>query len=139
MRVARISTVLVPIAFVAIAWVLASKGYLARFEVLISFGIVAFLVMWAWRRSLLSSLPPEYKPWISKSTKKQRVSIGGALAMMIVITMIVPLCTIAFMYLSPGVSESWKSFSICLLLIGWASKIPLAILITEWHLFHDPT
>ena len=136
-RIARISTMLVPIALVAIAWLLASKGYLARFEVLISYGIVAFLVMWAWRRSLLSSLPPEYEEWMRKSSKKQRVRVGRALAMMIVVTMLIPICTIAFMYLAPEVSESWKSFSTCMLLIGWASKIPLAILITEWHLFRD--
>ena len=136
-RIARISTMLVPIALLAIAWLLASKGYLARFEVLISYGVVAFLVMWAWRRSLLSSLPPEYEQWIRKSTKRQRVGVGRSLAMMIVVTMLIPICTIAFMYLAPEVSESWKSFSTCMLLIGWASKIPLAILITEWHLFRD--
>jgi uncharacterized membrane protein len=135
MRIARVSTVLVPIAFLAIAWVLASKGYLARFDVLIGYGIVAFLVMWAWRRSLLSSLPPEYEQWVRKSSKEQRVGVGRALAIMIAVTIVVPICTIAFMYLSPGMSESWKSFSTCSLLIGWASKIPLAILITEWHLF----
>ena len=134
MPIARITTVLVPIALVAIAGLLASKGYLARFEVLIGFGIVAFLVIWAWRRSLLSSLSPDYKRRVSESTKVQRVGIGRALAIMIAITMIVPMFVVAFMYLLPGMSESWKSFSTCLFLIGWASKIPLAILITEWHL-----
>ena len=134
MRLARIITVLVPIALVAIAGLLASKGYLARFEVLIGFGIVAFLVIWAWRRSLLSSLPPEYRRRVNESTKAQRVGIGRALATMIVFTMIVPICIVALMYLLPGMSESWKSFSTCLFLIGWASKIPLAVLITEWQL-----
>ena len=135
MRISRISTVLVPFALVAIAGLLASKGYLARFEVLIGFGVGAFLVLWAWRRSLLSSLPPEYKRRVSESTKVQRIGIGRALAIMIFFTMIVPLCVIASMYLLPGASESWKSFSTCLFLIGWASKIPLAVLITEWHLY----
>jgi len=134
-RIARITTVLVPVALVAIAGLLASKGYLARFAVLIGFGVVAFLVMWAWRRSLLSSLPPEYKRRVSESTKVQRIGIGRSLAIMILFTIIVPICIVAFMYLLPGMSESWKSFSTCLFLIGWASKIPLAVLITEWHLY----
>ncbi len=137
MTIERLSTTLVPIAFVAIAGLLASKGYLAHYGVLICFGLIAFLVMWAWRRYLLSSLPTDYKKRISESTAKKRVEIGRALAAMIVFTLIVPLATVALMYLLPNRSESWKTFSICMLLIGLASKIPLGVLITEWYLFRS--
>ena len=135
MKVTRLSTALVPIALVAIAGLLASKGYLAHYGVLIGFGFVAFVVMWAWRRFLLSSLPTNYEKRVRESTGMNRVEIGRALAAMLVFTMAVPLSTVAMMYLLPGRSESWKSFSICMLLIGWASKIPLGILITELYLF----
>jgi len=134
---ARLSSVVVPIAFILISGLLASIGYLARFEVLFCYGVVAFFGMWAWRRSLLSSLPAEYEQRVRESTGIVRVNVGRSLAMMLIITALVPLATVVVIYLLPGVSESWKSFAVCLLLVGLASKIPLGILITEWYLFHD--
>jgi hypothetical protein len=135
MTYTRIATGLVPIVLISVAWSLASKGYLAHYLVLFGFAIVAFFSIWAWRRLLLGSLPAGYQQRIHESSRRLRVSIGRSLALLIGVTMFAPLTIVGVMYLKPGSSESWKTFSICLFLIAWASKIPLAVLVTEWHLF----
>ncbi|MCY2983373.1 MAG: hypothetical protein NTY15_07005 [Planctomycetota bacterium] len=139
MTYTRIATGLVPIVLISIAWSLAAKGYLAHYLVLIGFAIFAFLCLWAWRRTLLGSLPTGYQQLVQESSSRMRVRIGRALAVLIGVTMLLPLAVVGVMYLKPGMSESWKTFSICLFLIAWASKIPLAVLITEWHLFRGRT
>jgi len=131
----RITTGAVPIVLISVAWSLAAKGYLASYLVLFVFAFVAMLCMWAWRRFLLSSLPPEYQQRVQASSPRMRVKIGRTLALLIALTMLTPLAVVGVMYLRTGMSESWKTFSICLFLIAWASKIPLAVLVTEWHLF----
>ena len=135
MTYTRIATGAVPIVLLSVAWSLAAKGFLAHYLVLLGFAIVAFLCMWGWRSYLLGSLPTGYQQRVQECSPKTRVRIGRTLAAVIGMTMILPIAVIAMMYLMPGVSESWKTFSICLFLIAWASKIPLAVLVTEWHLF----
>lgn len=131
----RIASGTVPIVLISMAWSLAAKGYLAHYLVLFGFGLVAFLGIVGWRRSLLGSLPQDYQQRVKESSPRMRARIGRTLALLIGMTMVVPVAIIGMMYLKPGTSESWKTFSICLFLIAWASKIPLAVLVTEWHLF----
>ena len=135
MTYTRIATGSVPIVLISVAWSLADKGFLAHYLVLFGFAFVAFLCMWGWRSYLLGSLPAGYHQRIQASPQRVRVRIGRALAVMIGTTMVLPLAVIGIMYIKSGMAESWKTFSICLFLIGWASKLPLAVLVTEWHLF----
>lgn len=135
MTYTRIATGSVPIVLISVAWSLAAKGFLAHYLVLFGFAIVAFLCLWGWRSYLLGSLPKGYQQRVQGSSPRMRVRIGRTLAIVIGMTMFVPIAVIGAMYLRPGVSESWKTFSICLFLTAWASKIPLAVLVTEWHLF----
>jgi len=131
----RITTGVVPIVLISVAWWLAAKGYLAHYLVLFGYAIVAFLCMWGWRRSLLGSLPPDYQQRVQASSPGMRVKIGRTLALLIGLTMLVPVAVVGVMYLRSGMSESWKTFSICMFLILWSSKIPLAVLVTESHLY----
>jgi hypothetical protein len=135
MTYTRIATGAVPIVLISVAWSLAARGFLAHYLVLLGFASAAFLFMWAWRSYLLGSLPSGYQQRVQECSPRMRVRIGRTLAFVIGVTMYVPVAVIGMMYLMSGVSEGWKTFSICLFLIAWASKIPLAALVTEWHLF----
>ena len=120
-----------PVVLIGLAILLAFFDLLSSSVVAVIAILTTAAIAFLWRRFVFNNLSPDYEMRLETATDSVRLSATRWSAIIFVLTYVILLLSCGLGYF---LGESWATFALIVLIVGYSAKLPYCAIATDWAL-----